>query len=171
MNDEFEQIARRAHAAILAVRQRVFLEHSAHNAGLTCVAKELTLPQVSTLAVIRDRERMTIKEIAEATKVSAPSASAMVDRLVDLGVCIRRPSTVDRREVQVSLSPEGAQAVEAMEGQILGALFGLLEELGPEYARQWDAVNQRILSLLRTSTETTHLTALENGAGTGRLPR
>ena len=171
MEHNLEQIARRAHAASLAVRQRVLLEHSAQNAGLTCVAKDLTLPQMSTLAVIRDREQMTIKEIAEATKVSAPSASAMVDRLVDIGVCIRRPSTVDRREVQVSLSPDGMQAVEAMEGQILRSLLGLLEELGPEYARQWDEVNQRILSLLKTSCETTNLTALENGAGTGRFAR
>ena len=171
MHDDLEQIARRAHAASLAVRQRVLLEHSAQNAGLTCVAKDLTLPQMSTLAVIRDRKQMTIKEIAEATRVSAPSASAMVERLVDLGVCIRRPSTVDRREVQVSLSPDGAQAVESMEGQILGSLLGLLEELGPEYAKQWDQVNQRILALLNTSGETTQLTALGNGAGTGRLAR
>jgi len=126
----------------------VVLKNAPVNASLGCSAKELTLPQMSTMAVIREHGAMSLKEIAEATRVSAPSASAMVDRLVDIGVVTREPSTTDRREVRIALSSEGNAAVEAMQGQLLGAIVSLLEKLGPEKSRQWCEVYGNIQHIL-----------------------
>ena len=43
--------------------------------SLECAAKELTLPQFSTLVVIRDRGEMTIKEFGEAVLKATGSSS------------------------------------------------------------------------------------------------
>ena len=111
------------------------------------------MPQMSTLAVIREHEAMSLKEIAEATRVSAPSASAMVDRLVDIGVVTRVPSTTDRREVRIALSSDGKATVDAMEGQLLQAILDILEKLGTENARQWCEVYGKIQDILDAEKE------------------
>ncbi len=140
--------ARGLYKTIRELQASVLLKNAPANIGLECAAKELTLPQLSTLGVIRDHGTLSVKELAEATQVSPPSASCMVDRLVDIGVVRREPSTVDRREVRITLAPEGEAALNAMEGQLLRALVDLLEKLGPEDASRWCALYARIHSLL-----------------------
>ncbi len=72
----------------------------------------------------------------------------MVDRLVELGMVCRRPSTSDRREVRISLTDAGQEAVEKHEGELLRSLADLLERIGPEYAERWCEVYARIHELL-----------------------
>jgi len=49
------------------------------------IFQELTSPQMTALMTVRERGQVTIKELAEGLGVSAPSASVMVDRLVEMG--------------------------------------------------------------------------------------
>jgi DNA-binding MarR family transcriptional regulator len=156
MHDEHENLleqARLLYKTIQDLKASVLLKNAPVNAGLECAAKELTLPQMTTLVVIRDAGEMSLKELAEATQVSPPAASAMVDRLVDLGMVTREPSTVDRREVRLALSADGEMAVNVMESQLLGALVELLEKLGPETASQWCEVYGRIQGILDEEKE------------------
>jgi len=105
---------------------------------------ELTTTQLTTLTAIRDRGEMTLKEIATATHVSPPSASTMVDKLVHAGALNREHSKIDRREVRVSISSRGTQAVEAFEEHFLETLTQIIEGVGPEYAQKWCTVYERI---------------------------
>ncbi|GMV99935.1 MAG: hypothetical protein AMXMBFR84_10740 [Candidatus Hydrogenedentota bacterium] len=111
-------------------------------------ALELTIPQLNMLAAVRDRGQVTIKDLAEALEVSAPSASTMVDRLVDIGAVTREQSQVDRREVVVQLTEMGDNAVHATESLILEFIVDLLEKAGPETARMWCTVYDRIGKIL-----------------------
>ncbi|MBN2311737.1 MAG: MarR family transcriptional regulator [Candidatus Hydrogenedentes bacterium] len=109
---------------------------------------DLTIPQMNTLATIRQHGQVSIKELAEAMGVSAPSASAMVDRLIDLGAVTREPSPSDRREVVVQTTPTGEGMARQKEELLLGALTRLLEAIGPAHARQWCEVYEKVRDVL-----------------------
>lgn len=106
------------------------------------------MAQMTTLIAVRDAGEVTIKDLALATKVSSPSASTMIDRLVDIGVVRREAGKSDRREVRIGLTPLGEEMVSAMELEVLGSLSRLLEKLGPELAQQWCELNGRIQVVL-----------------------
>jgi len=129
--------------AKLARRYAALREDVVHSAF-----HELTMPQCNVLTVVRERGAVTIKELAEALQVSPPSASAMVDRLVDLGMVIREQSQVDRREVLVRTSPHGEKAIAGFEEEMLSTLGEILHQVGPETAQLWCEVYQRIRLVL-----------------------
>ncbi len=110
--------------------------------------REFSVAQLTTLTVIRNRPSLSLKELAAATFVSSPSASAMVDKLVDLGLVERRSSETDRREIRISLTLEGEEAAGAFEGESLRTLVELLDRVGPETARKWGEVYMRIQECL-----------------------
>ena len=118
-------------------------------------ALELTMPQAHTLKMIRQRGQVGIKELAGAMQVSAPSASAMVDRLVELGAVTREHSRLDRREVVVRATPAGEQTIDLIEGFILQSIAQLLEEIGPKHAQMWCDVHTKIREVLEAQRANT----------------
>lgn len=112
---------------------------------------DLTMPQMNALLVIRGHSQVSIKQLAEALQVSAPSASAMVDRLVDMGAVTREQSRIDRREVAVQISPKAAQLVDRTEEGILQTIVELMEEIGPEYSQKWCEVYDKLHEVLLKS--------------------
>lgn len=148
MSESVLEQARLLHKTIKQLQTRVLLKNAPKDLGLPDAPKELTLPQLSTLLAIRDRRELSLKDVAEATGVSAPSASVMVDRLVDLGVLTREAGRQDRRAVRLALSKEGERVVETLEEQLLRALVDLIEQVGPELARQWCEVYARIQEII-----------------------
>jgi DNA-binding MarR family transcriptional regulator len=90
----------------------------------------------------------SLKELAHALDVSAPSASTMVDRLVEMRMLTRETSRVDRREVVVTLSAEGRSMAARMEEEILESLGEILQKLGTEYADLWCRVFAEIRTVL-----------------------
>lgn len=109
---------------------------------------DFTLPQLNMLMVVRERQSVTIKDLAGDLGVSAPSVSTMVDRLVDQGALTREQSRADRREVIVSITPGMDEILESAERQILQVVINLLREMGPEFSRQWCDVYQRIREII-----------------------
>lgn len=110
---------------------------------------ELTAPQMNTLIAIRTRGQVTIKELANALHVSAPSASTMVDRLVEMGLLTREQSRVDRRAVVVRITPTVGRSLERAEKDFLQSLTELLRRVGPEYATKWCDVYGRVRDVLK----------------------
>lgn len=153
MNDRLFDKAQRLHQTITQIQRRIFLGNARKNFASPTSAKELSLAQLSTLLIIRNLEPTSLKRLAEASGVSRPSASTMVDRLVELGMVHRQPSALDRREVRISLTEEGQEAVDIHEGELLRSLVDLLERLGPEDAERWCQVYGRIQELLDEEEE------------------
>ncbi len=137
--------ARDLHRTLRELQQRVLLRQARPAAR---AASEFSVAQLTTMIVIRDRRELSLKDLAERTSVSAPSASAMVDKLVDLGLAERRPNAADRREIRISLTPAGEKAASAYEGESLQTLVDLLDRIGPEAAQQWREVYARIQDCL-----------------------
>ncbi len=109
---------------------------------------DLSIAQMNLMMTVRSHEELTLSRLAELLKVSPPSVSVMVERLVERNMLIRKRSSRDRRKVIISLSPESEQRIEKMEEQMLASFIELVEELGPETARKWGEVLERVEEVL-----------------------
>jgi len=67
----------------------------------------VTTPQVILLDVVRTAPHATPSSLAATTKMSLPSVSQMVERLVKLGLSKRLEDPEDRRRKTVTLTPRG----------------------------------------------------------------
>ena len=140
--------ARFLHHVIKRLQTRLMVKHGAHINEPDGEGADLTMPQLSALMVLRERDNRSLKEMAKAMRVSSPSASSMVDRLVELGMLDREQNKLDRREILVRLSARGKATVESLENQLLAALIELLERLGPDLSANWCAIYQQIARII-----------------------
>lgn len=109
---------------------------------------EMSMAQMNLLMAVRGQEELTLSGLADILGVSSPSASVMVDRLVERGTLIRERSPRDRRKVIIGLSPEADSLLITVEEKVLASFVGLVEEVGPETARKWGEVLQRVEEVL-----------------------
>lgn len=79
--------------------------------SLAAVAADVTLPQYRALVVLCARGPLGMSELAEEMSCSPSTATRMCDRLVRKGLVRRDHPPTNRREVEVSLLPEGARLV------------------------------------------------------------
>ncbi len=77
---------------------------------------ELDLPtgQLKALVTLGMREGMTVSEVADALHLSKPSASMLIDKLVQQGYVERSEDPSDRRRAIVVPSATGAELVERL---------------------------------------------------------
>jgi DNA-binding MarR family transcriptional regulator len=64
--------------------------------------------QAALLWLVREHPGLTLGELAELERISAPSLSAHVDRLERAGLLARVRSNEDRRRVGLQLTPDGS---------------------------------------------------------------
>jgi DNA-binding MarR family transcriptional regulator len=148
-SEKVTEQAREIHTSVRALQQymgRCF--HGELRTRTDEAMPELTLPQFNTLKTLHEKGGLTIKELAEELHVSAPSASAMADRLVDMHLLSREHCESDRRAVRVCLTPEAEDNINIFTAFFLQSLIRLLEKLGPEMSAQWCEIYKRIRAIL-----------------------
>lgn len=149
-NTEVEDQARRIVEAGKLIHEYVhktFNHHMTGSRGKKRLA-DLTMPQLDAVRAARLHGEVTITELSRVLGVSAPSASAMVDRLVERGILRRERSRQDRRKVAVRVSNEVADDIRHIENKILSAFVDLVEKLGPEAAEKWCEVLSQVKEIL-----------------------
>jgi DNA-binding MarR family transcriptional regulator len=148
-NDAVREQARYIFTTGKVIHDRILKIQSNQLASGSCDAfGELSVSQVHVIRLVRQHGTLAMSELAELLGVSPPSASTMVDRLVDKGVLSREHSTEDRRKVVVRISPEAVKKIESVETSILQLFENLVEKLGPETTQQWCRVLKRISAVL-----------------------
>jgi len=76
-------------------------------------ARDVTVAQWRMLALLDPAESgIRLTDLADATAMSLPSASRMVNRLVASGFVRSEPDPTDRRAVRISLTTRGRSTVE-----------------------------------------------------------
>jgi DNA-binding MarR family transcriptional regulator len=104
----------------------------------------LTPAQVKVLLQLGTRRQMTVGEIAAALTCSMPSASELVDRLVDAGHLVRASDPADRRRVLIAATPAteqiSAHLRELREAQVRYALDQLEPEERPIFIKSLEAL-------------------------------
>ena len=93
---------------------------------------ELTMGQLKTLMVLAAREAMNVSALAETLKVSKPTASILVDHLVQLGLARRTEDAGDRRRTLVTTTEAGNQLVTLVRQGSFERMIRWLEQMEPE---------------------------------------
>jgi len=78
--------------------------------------REVSMPQVYILMTLRERGPLTVSELASLLDVSAPSMSAILDRMEEHEFVRRVRNMVDRRVVHVEIQDCGRAMVEDIMG-------------------------------------------------------
>lgn len=76
----------------------------------------LTLPQFKMLVIVSQAEPSTMGCIAEQLGIGEPTASYLVDRLVQAGLVERSEDPADRRRAMIRLSAEGRTLLDKLIG-------------------------------------------------------
>jgi DNA-binding MarR family transcriptional regulator len=92
----------------------------------------VTSQQTTLLWLVRTRPGLSLRELAQAEGISAPSLSAHVDRLESLGLIRRVRSSDDRRRVGLELTPEGRSTLRRVRARRTSWLAERLERLPDE---------------------------------------
>ncbi|MEU3186683.1 MarR family transcriptional regulator [Streptomyces sp. NPDC006923] len=69
----------------------------------------VTTSQAEVIRVLEDRRPLTLNGLGELLVCESGSPSRLVDRLVSAGLVSREAAAHDRRHIELSLTPEGAQ--------------------------------------------------------------
>lgn len=86
--------------------------HSASESVL--IEVDLTMAQLKTLVTLEKNGAITIGQIADVQRISLPTASHLVERLVQAGLAERGEDPTDRRRTLARLSPAGAAIMERL---------------------------------------------------------
>ena len=108
----------------------------------------LSPPQLHTIHVIHTHGQVALSQLASELNVSPPSASTMVDRLVEKGILIREQDVDDRRRVIISVSQGVAEEFQELQNSILSSFTKIVEKIGPKTATQWCNVLKKIQTVL-----------------------
>lgn len=112
------------------------------------VCRDLSVTQMHVLMHVEKRGKVSISELAAQMGVSAPSASAMVERLVEKGALTRAPSSRDRRRMEVRIAPSVQDEFAMVDKILLAAFEELIAKVGPETTRKWCEVLECIRRVL-----------------------
>lgn len=128
--------------SLMTLRTHLLKRLKQRRPEVTCC--DLTMPQSNAMLIIRQHGGVTMRQLSDALGVAAPSASTMVERLVEMGMLRRETCPSDRRAVRVQLTETGERHLAGTERVVLGVFTDLLTRLGPETAAQWVAVHGQI---------------------------
>lgn len=112
-----------------------------------CIADDaasLPLSYLETLRFIGAEKDPTMRDIAGYLRITAPSATAIVEALVKESFITRREDAKDRRLVRLSLSAKGKQVIAKTMQTRMKVLRGIVGSLSASDRREL----KRILSLL-----------------------
>jgi DNA-binding MarR family transcriptional regulator len=91
----------------------------------------LSIGQIKTVCYLASQGRQTVGEIATGIGVAMPTASELVDRLVESGLAERAVNPANRRQVHVWLTPEAIELATEISAQRQVQLRTALGRLTP----------------------------------------
>lgn len=106
----------------------------------------LPFAQVEVLRFVHDEGTPTMRGIASYLRIKAPSATALVNQLVDGGHLRRVADKLDRRHIRLSLSPKGARALDAIMHERKKILRGILAGLSAKDHEDMQRILTKLLS-------------------------
>lgn len=111
----------------------------------------VTSHQATLLWLVKSQPGLSLRELAQAEGISAPSLSAHVDRLESLGLIRRVRSSDDRRRVGLELTPEGRATMRRVRARRTTWLADRLGRLPEDDREQVERALPALRSLLETA--------------------
>jgi DNA-binding MarR family transcriptional regulator len=133
-------------STIRLMQDRLFARH--HGKSMSKMEKsrlkDLTISQFHAIMMIQKKTKVSLKELAAMQQISSPSASAMVNRLVEKGILKRSQSKSDRRKIEISLTDKAMARHEKVEKAVFASFVDLIEKLGPGPTKDWCNVLEQV---------------------------
>jgi DNA-binding MarR family transcriptional regulator len=95
----------------------------------------ISLAQLFVLQQVAERPAESLNDLAERTATHQSSVSVVVRRLVDRGLVTRRSSSVDKRRVQIAVTPAGEAILKGAPRTIQIRLMTAMEKMPPAERR------------------------------------
>jgi DNA-binding MarR family transcriptional regulator len=89
----------------------------------------ISLAQLFVLQQVAERPAESLNDLAERTATHQSSVSVVVRRLVDRGLVTRRSSSVDKRRVQIAVTPAGEAILKGAPRTIQVRLMTAMEKM------------------------------------------
>ncbi len=115
---------------------------------------ELTPAQLEALIFIHRHDGCSVKDLSEGLHISIPSSTRLVDRLVRKSLVDRRESGVDRRLVQMTVTPVGVVALKAVRTARLARVEEALAPFAPTERTHLLVVLERFVRAALRDVET-----------------
>jgi len=133
-------------STIRLIQDRLFARH--HGKSMSekekYLLRDLSISQFHAIMMIRKKKKVSLKELASMQQISSPSASAMVNRLVEKGILKRSPCRSDRRKIEICLTDDALGRHEKVEKAVFASFVELIENLGPDTTGKWCAVLEQV---------------------------
>lgn len=113
--------------------------------GRIAAEHDLSIVQARLLGILRDR-CPTINELAKFLQLDKSSVTGLVDRAQERGLVVRRASTIDRRSVQVTITPTGRKLVDRAQAAFEAEIATLVAELNKAERSQLSATASLIVA-------------------------
>lgn len=117
--------------------------------GDESMCSQLSTIQMRTAMQVSIYQPLSLSELAVKLGVSAPSASVMVDRLVDKKVLERQPDPEDRRRVQLTIHPDSKEGMRQLQLRFQEAFERIAHRVGDENVERWFQVMLQVRDLLK----------------------
>ncbi|MFD2670571.1 MarR family winged helix-turn-helix transcriptional regulator [Marinicrinis sediminis] len=110
--------------------------------------EEVTLDQFSVIRYIDSQGASTSTELSEVLCVGKSSITALVTRLVDKGLLIRKEDEHDRRVILLALTEKGVEICRAIEERIAQLLSTYINHFEPEEVLNFINTYEKLAQLL-----------------------
>lgn len=110
---------------------------------------EINMMHVHVLGLLSCSQSMTMKQLADRLKITAPSATSLVEKLVKLGLIERERDPKNRRSVLVRISKKGKTSYDNKISESRKAMASVLSALSQDDQKEY----LRILTILSESLD------------------
>lgn len=100
-------------------------------ASISTVDDVVTVPQLRVMMMIATRGAVNLAAVAAGLQVSASNASRICDRLLKIGMVDRRDDPADRRNIALTLTPDGQALIDRVVHHRRIAIRRILREMSP----------------------------------------
>lgn len=135
--------------------QRPLNDHLSHllsqaNRRITrrLAAEGIPVDQWRVLKALSERQGMTMGAIADELTLNAPTATKLIDRMVQEALVYRAPDPTDRRRILVVLSNKGSSLLDTQNKQVSEQEISVEAAYGNEDARRLKDMLENLLQRL-----------------------
>ena len=108
------------------------------------ITPRITPSQWGVIMLIGQREKVSVKEVANTLQISSSAATQLVDGLVKSGYVMREEHTEDRRTVVLTLSKKTQKQIEKMKSGMVQKFLEMFEVLTDKEFEQFFFLHKKI---------------------------
>ncbi|MGA0334435.1 MAG: MarR family winged helix-turn-helix transcriptional regulator [Kiritimatiellia bacterium] len=139
-----------------ATKGRIYVENQVFspNEGPESLLSDLSAVQLKVSMQILQSQPLSLSNLAGSLGLSNPSASVIVEKLVEKKVVSREPDPGDRRKVQLRIHENAVSEMKGLEKRFHNAFLGIASKVGDENIERWYQVALKINEIIAQETRT-----------------